>query len=86
LVIGEKKGELAVASETCSFPNLGFNIKKFIDPGEIVFINKKGIEGKKEGNHLNKICAFLWIYTGFPTSSYEGINVEKVRENSGMLK
>jgi amidophosphoribosyltransferase len=83
LVIGEKEGELAVASETCSFPNLGFNIKKFIDPGEIVFISKKGIEGKKEGNHLNKICAFLWIYTGFPASSYEGINVEKVRENSG---
>jgi len=83
LVIGKKEGELAVASETCSFPNLGFNIKKFIDPGEIVFISKKGIERKKEGNHLNKICAFLWVYTGFPASSYEGINVEKVRENSG---
>ena len=62
---------------------MGFAIKKFIDPGEIVFISRKGIEGKKEGNHLNKICAFLWIYTGFPASSYEGINVEKVRENSG---
>ena len=83
LVIGEKEGETAVASETCSFPNLGFAIKKFIDPGEIVFISRKGMEGKKEGKHLNKICAFLWIYTGFPASSYEGINVEKVRENSG---
>lgn len=83
LVIGEKEGETAVASETCSFPNLGFAIKKFIDPGEIVFVSRKGMEGKKEGKHLNKICAFLWIYTGFPASSYEGINVEKVRENSG---
>ncbi|MCK5112259.1 MAG: amidophosphoribosyltransferase, partial [Thermoplasmatales archaeon] len=83
LVVGKKEGETAIASETCSFPNLGFAIKKFIGPGEIVFINRKGMEEKKEGNHLNKICAFLWIYTGFPASSYEGINVEKVRENSG---
>jgi amidophosphoribosyltransferase len=83
LIIGEKKKEIAVASETCSFPNLGFTIKKFIAPGEIVFISRKGLDEKKEGCHLNKICAFLWIYTGFPASSYEGINVEKVRENSG---
>jgi amidophosphoribosyltransferase len=83
LVIGEKEGEIAVASETCSFPNLGFKIMKFIEPGEIVYISKKGIEKQKEGNHINKICAFLWIYSGFPASSYEGINVEKVRENCG---
>ena len=83
LVIGEKKGEIAVSSETCSFPNLGFEIKKFIEPGEIIFISKKGIETKKGGSGNNRICAFLWIYTGFPASSYEGINVEKVRENCG---
>jgi len=83
LVIGEKERELAVTSETCAFPNLGFKIKKFIDPGETVFISRKGIEGKNKGNNFNKICAFLWIYTGFPASSYEGINVEKVRENCG---
>ena len=83
LVIGEKEGETAVASETSSFPNLGFKIKKFIEPGEIIFINKKGIETKKGGGKVKKICAFLWIYTGFPTSSYEGINVEMVRENCG---
>ena len=83
LVIGKNKGELAVASETCSFPNLGFTIEKYIDPGEIVFISRKGIERKKKGNRLNRICAFLWIYTGFPASSYEDINVEKVRENCG---
>ncbi|MBW2981675.1 amidophosphoribosyltransferase [Candidatus Woesearchaeota archaeon] len=83
LVIGEKEGEVAVASETCSFPNLGFKIKKFLEPGEIVFISKKGIETQKKGNSNNKICAFLWIYTGFPASTYEGINTEKVRENCG---
>jgi amidophosphoribosyltransferase len=83
LVVGEKEGETAVTSETCSFPNLGFEIKKFLEPGEIVFISQKGIEKKKKGRPVNKICAFLWIYTGFPASTYEGINVEKVRENCG---
>ncbi len=83
LVIGEKDGEVAIASESCSFPNLGFKIKKFLEPGEIVFISQKGIETKKEGNQDSRICAFLWIYTGFPASTYEGINVEKVREDCG---
>jgi len=83
LVIGEKEGEIAVTSETCAFPNLGFTINKYIEPGEIIFINKKGIEEKKKGRQKGKICAFLWIYTGFPASSYEKINVEKTRENCG---
>lgn len=84
LVIGDKDNEIAVASETCSFQNMGFKITKFLGPGEIIFIsNNDGIKGLKEGNHNNKICAFLWIYTGFPASTYEGINVEKVRENCG---
>ena len=84
LVIAEKHGAVAVTSESCSFPNLDFKIKKFIDPGEIVFLSQKGIEMKKEGKQDKKVCAFLWVYTGFPASSYEGINVEKVRENCGM--
>lgn len=83
LVIGEKEGEVAIGSETCSFPNLGLEIKRFIQPGEILFISQKGIETKKQGNNSKKICAFLWIYTGFPASTYEGINVEIVRENCG---
>ncbi len=83
LIIGENQRELVVASESSSFSNLGFKIKKFIAPGEIVFINKKGLDVEKKGNNINKICAFLWIYTGFPASNYENINVEKVRENCG---
>jgi len=83
LVIGQKEGEVGVASETCAFPNLGFTVKKYLSPGEIVFIGKKGMEEKKKGRTDTKICAFLWVYTGFPASSYEGINVEKVRESCG---
>jgi amidophosphoribosyltransferase len=58
-------------------------IKKYLTPGEIVFITTKGITQEKSGDQSNKICAFLWVYTGFPASSYEGINVEQVRENCG---
>ena len=83
LIIGENSDGFAIASESSSFPNLGFKIKKFLEPGEILFIDKNGFERKKKGNNENKICAFLWIYTGFPASSYEGINAEKVRENCG---
>ncbi len=83
LVIGEKNGEYAVATETCSFLNLGFRIKKYLDPGEIVFIGKSGLVEKASGKKTNQICSFLWIYTGYPASSYEGISVELVRERCG---
>jgi len=83
LVIGEKDGEYAVATETCSFLNLGFRIKKYLDPGEIVFIGKSGLVEKFSGRKTNQICSFLWIYTGYPASSYEGISVELVRERCG---
>lgn len=83
LVIGERNGEYAIATETCSFLNLGFRIKKYLDPGEIVFIGKSGLEEKTTGRKKNQICAFLWIYTGYPASSYEGISVELVRERCG---
>jgi len=83
LVIGEKDGEYVVATETCSFLNLGFRIKKYLDPGEIVFIGKSGLVEKSPGKKTNQICSFLWIYTGYPASSYEGISVELVRERCG---
>jgi len=83
LAIGERDGEYAIATETCSFLNLGFRIKKYINPGEIVFIRRSGFEEKLAGKKTNQICAFLWIYTGYPASSYEGISVELVRERCG---
>jgi len=83
LVVGENNGTLAVASETCAFPNLNFKTKKFVGPGEILHITESGLKQLKENGETNKICAFLWIYTGFPTSDYEGINAEVVRERCG---
>lgn len=83
LAVGEKDDAWAVTSETSSFPNLGFKIKKYLQPGEIVLLTEKGLKQKTKGAKQSQICAFLWIYTGFPASSYEGINVETVREKCG---
>ena len=83
LVVGERDGEWAVASESSAFSNLGFKIFKFIEPGEIVKITPNGMKTVARADGKRKICAFLWIYTGFPCAEYEGINTEKVRENCG---
>ncbi len=83
LVIGKRDDAWAVASETSAFPNNRFEAVKYLDPGEIVLLNEQGMAQRVPGKEKNQICAFLWIYTGFPASSYEGINVETVRERSG---
>jgi len=83
LIIGEKPDSYAVAMETCAFPNLGFRIIKYLGPGEVVTLNHEGFEQKiAPGNRL-QICAFLWVYYGYPASNYEGINVEVVRYRCG---
>jgi len=83
LVIGEKENQWAVASESTSLSNLGFEVKKSLEPGEIVLMTPKGLVSRKAGLSKKQICSFLWIYTGFPASSYEGLNVEVVRERCG---
>lgn len=84
LIIGKREDAWAITSETCAFPNNDFEIAKYLEPGEIILINEDGIVQRRpsKGN-INQICAFLWIYTGFPASNYEGINVEIVRERCG---
>jgi len=83
LVIGRRDDSWAVTSESCAFANLDFDIAKNLEPGEIVLINETGLVPQRAGGAQEQICAFLWIYTGFPASSYEGINVETVRERCG---
>lgn len=83
LIIGRKKGSVAVCSETCAFPNLEYTIEKFIGPGEIVFLDPEGWETRVPAGPKMQICAFLWVYYGYPASEYEGINVERVRYNCG---
>jgi amidophosphoribosyltransferase len=83
LVIGKNNGTWAVSAENSAFPNLGFETFKFLQPGEITLITDKGLVAKKPGHKTNQVCSFLWIYTGFPASDYENINVEVVRERCG---
>lgn len=83
LVVARKGDSLAVASESCAFPNLGFEPIKELLPGEIVLLTKTGLKEIKKGYQKRKVCAFLWIYTGDPASFYEGINVAIVRERCG---
>ena len=83
LIIGEKQGSFAVAMESCAFPNLGFEITKYMGPGEILFINDNGIKQLVPPGDRLQICSFLWVYYGYPASNYEGINVETVRYKCG---
>ncbi len=83
LVIGEKQGSYAVAMESCAFPNLGYEISKYMGPGEIILIKDNGIKQLVPPGGRLQICAFLWVYYGYPASNYEGINVEAVRYRCG---
>lgn len=83
LIIGKKQDAYAVTSETCAFPNLGFEIEKDLGPGEIVFISPEGYDQRKTAGDRMQVCTFLWVYYGYPASTYEGINVETVRNRCG---
>ncbi len=83
LVVGKRGDNWAVASESSSFPNLGFEVFKFLDYREIVAIGEYGIKKRVEGPSNKKFCPFLHVYFGFPASDYYGINAEVVRERCG---
>ncbi len=83
LILGESENGWAVTSETGAFTNLGYEVKKYFGPGEIILIDDNGPQVKSDAGSQCQICSFLWIYTGFPTSNYEGINSEIVRERCG---
>ena len=83
IVIGQKEGAFAASSESTSFPNLDFRVLRDVGPGEIVRMRADGLEVLQPPAPEQQICSFLWVYYGFPSSDYEGINVEMVRENNG---
>ncbi|MFA6931787.1 MAG: amidophosphoribosyltransferase [Lentisphaeria bacterium] len=83
IVIGEKEGAYAVAFESCALHNLGFKICRWLGPGEILLLTHNGLKQVMPPAPRLKICAFLWIYYGFPASSYEQINAEAVRYRCG---
>ena len=84
IVIGKKDGAYAATSESTSFPNLDYAIDRYLGPGEIVRLTTDGVEQLRKPNEEMQVCSFLWVYYGFPTSCYEGVNVEQVRFDSGV--
>jgi len=83
LIIGKRDNTFCATMETCAFPNLGYTQQYELGPGEIVLITPDGYEQIMPPHDSMKICAFLWVYYGYPASSYEGMNVEVMRNRSG---
>jgi amidophosphoribosyltransferase len=83
LVVGCKKQSFAVASETTCFPNLGYEVTKFLDYREIVSFGADGLKTREPTHGKKRFCPFLHIYSGFPASDFYGINSEIVRERCG---
>jgi amidophosphoribosyltransferase len=84
LIVGIRDGGIAVTMETCALPNLGYSVERELGPGEIVHITQDGIEQVLPPRPEMKICAFLWVYYGYPASTYEGQNTEDVRNRCGV--
>ena len=85
IIIGKKDGAWAATSESSSFPNLDFEIEYYLGPGEIVLLTADGMQQLRKPEEEMQVCSFLWVYYGFPTSNYEGRNVEAMRHTCGKL-
>lgn len=85
LVVGAKEDAFCVSFESFAYINLGYSDYKELGPGEIVFITPEGVETLSAPREDMKICSFLWVYYGYPTSSYEGVNVEDMRYKCGSM-
>lgn len=83
IVLGRKEGAMAATTETTAFANLDYEIVRDLGPAEIVKMHPDGFEVLREPNKEMQVCSFLWVYYGFPTSTYEGRNVEDTRFRFG---
>ena len=85
IVIGKREDGYCVSFEDFAFFGLGYAFYKELGPAEIVFITPESVETVSEAGKEMKICSFLWVYYGYPTSSYEGVNVEEMRYRCGSM-
>jgi len=83
LQIGKKDDAYCISFESHAYVNLGYSDYKELGPAEIAFISADGVRVMQQKQKAMKICTFLWIYYGYPTSTYEGVNVEEMRYNCG---
>lgn len=85
LFIGEKEGAHCISFEDFAYINLGYKTCKELGPGEVVFVRPDKIRTVVPAGDKMKICSFMWVYYGYPTASYEGVNVEEMRYRCGEL-
>ena len=85
LVIGQKEGSFCVSFESFAYLNLGYDFYKELGPKEICYITPESCETVSAPGEEMRICSFLWVYYGYPTSTYEGVNVEVMRNRCGEL-
>ncbi len=85
LVIGRKSDGYCISFESFAYINLGYTDYKELGPAEIVYVTPEGVETVGTPGEEMKICSFLWVYYGYPTSSYEGVNVEEMRYKCGSM-
>ena len=83
VVIGAKEGSSIALQESCALANLGYRHVRDLGPGEVVRVTPDGVETLVEPGDKMAICSFLWVYYGYPASSYEGRNVEMARYRCG---
>ncbi|MGE5416079.1 MAG: amidophosphoribosyltransferase [Acidobacteriota bacterium] len=83
LIVGQKEGSYCVTFESCALSNLGYTYNYELGPGEIILLTPDGIEKISPPRDKMRICAFLWVYYGYPSSTYEGMNVEVMRYRNG---
>ncbi len=85
VILGKKEGAYCVSFESFAYLNLGYSDFSELGPGEIVLVKPDGVETLSKPRKEMKICTFLWTYYGYPTSTYEGVNVEQMRYNCGKM-
>lgn len=83
IVLGKKDNGFCASFESFAYLNLGYTDFKELGPGEVAVMTADGVKTLIQPGDKMKICTFLWIYYGYPSSSYEGISVEKMRYNCG---
>ena len=83
LIVGKKEDACCVSFESFAYLNLGYEDLKELGPGEIVAVTPDGVETLQKPGEEMRICSFLWVYYGYPSSSYEGTSVEQMRYNCG---
>jgi amidophosphoribosyltransferase len=85
VVLGKKEDARCVCFESFSYLNLGYQDDRELGPGEIVILDENGVKTLCAPGTKMKICTFLWVYYGYPSAVYEGVNVEEMRYNCGRL-